>query len=119
MMVRDSYEASTRVRASLAAGLASPRLRPGRASRTRRAPIGTSTRTRTHTAPAPHPHLYPLRPAAAQASATTLTLTPTLTLTLTGERDVPVSEVFTPAMWAELKALMTTQGWGGVHSMQT
>ena len=28
-----------------------------------------------------------------------------------GERDVPVSEVFTPAMWAELKALMTTQGW--------
>ena len=28
-----------------------------------------------------------------------------------GERDVPVSQVFTPAMWAELKALMTAQGW--------
>ena len=28
-----------------------------------------------------------------------------------GERDVTVTEVFTPAMWAELKALMTTQGW--------
>ena len=28
-----------------------------------------------------------------------------------GERDVPVSQVFTPAMWAELKALMMTQGW--------
>uniref|UniRef100_A0A7S0EEX2 Endonuclease/exonuclease/phosphatase domain-containing protein n=1 Tax=Phaeocystis antarctica TaxID=33657 RepID=A0A7S0EEX2_9EUKA len=35
-----------------------------------------------------------------------------------GERDVPVSEVFTPAMWAELKALMTTQGWGGVEETE-
>eukprot|EP00964_Phaeocystis_antarctica_P138389 scaffold103079_cov59-Phaeocystis_antarctica.AAC.1 len=55
-MVQDSYEASTRVGASLAASLASPRLRPGRASRTRRAPTRTRTRTRTRTAPAPHPH---------------------------------------------------------------
>jgi len=31
-----------------------------------------------------------------------------------GERDVPVSQVFTPAMWAELKALMRAQGWSGV-----
>ena len=36
---------------------------------------------------------------------------PTATGRRAGERDVPVSEVFTPAMWAELKALMTTQGW--------
>jgi len=35
-----------------------------------------------------------------------------------GERDVPVSEVFTPAMWAELKALMTAQGWGGVEETE-
>jgi len=26
-------------------------------------------------------------------------------------QDVPVSQVFTPKMWAELKALMTAQGW--------
>ena len=32
-----------------------------------------------------------------------------------GERDVPVSQVFTPAMWAELKALMAAQGWGGIE----
>ena len=31
-----------------------------------------------------------------------------------GERDVPVSQVFTPAMWAELKVLMRAQGWSGV-----
>merc|ERR1719424_1160379 len=35
-----------------------------------------------------------------------------------GERDVPVSEVFTPAMWAELKTLMTAQGWGGVEQTE-
>ena len=35
-----------------------------------------------------------------------------------GERDVPVSQVFTPAMWAELKALMTAQGWGGVEETE-
>ena len=27
---------------------------------------------------------------------------------------MPVSQVFTPAMWAELKALMRAQGWSGV-----
>jgi len=35
-----------------------------------------------------------------------------------GERDVPVSQVFTPAMWAELKVLMTAQGWGGVEETE-
>ena len=32
-----------------------------------------------------------------------------------GERDVPVSQVFTPQMWTELKALMAAQGWTGVE----
>ena len=31
---------------------------------------------------------------------------------------MPVSEVFTPAMWEELKALMTAQGWGGVEETE-
>ena len=44
-----------------------------------------------------HPRACPAAPASTRRCA--------------GERDVPVSEVFTPAMWAELKALMTTQGW--------
>ena len=39
-------------------------------------------------------------------------------LACAGERDVPVSQVFTPAMWAELKSLMTAQGWGGVEETE-
>jgi len=31
-----------------------------------------------------------------------------------GSRDVPVSEVFTDAMWGELEAAMTGAGWAGV-----
>ena len=30
-----------------------------------------------------------------------------------GTRDVPVGDVFTPAMWAELKQEMSTRGWSG------
>lgn len=34
-----------------------------------------------------------------------------------GARDVAVSTVFTPAMWAELKALMVAQGWPGIDDV--
>mmetsp|Transcript_75501 Transcript_75501/g.125891 ORF Transcript_75501/g.125891 Transcript_75501/m.125891 type:complete len:569 (-) Transcript_75501:750-2456(-) len=35
-----------------------------------------------------------------------------------GERDVAVSEVFTPARWLELKALMSSEGWAGLEETQ-
>ena len=35
-----------------------------------------------------------------------------------GERDVPVSHVFTPARWEELKARMVGAGWSGVDATE-
>ena len=35
-----------------------------------------------------------------------------------GDRDVPVSRVFTPGMWAELKELMLARGWAGVEQVE-
>lgn len=35
-----------------------------------------------------------------------------------GARDVPVSVVFTPAMWTELRALMSAQGWEGLDEVE-
>ena len=36
-----------------------------------------------------------------------------------GEHDVPVEHVFTPAMWAELKALMAARGWTGLGEVES
>ena len=33
-------------------------------------------------------------------------------------RDVPVGDVFTPAMWAELKQEMSTRGWSGLAEVE-
>jgi hypothetical protein len=35
-----------------------------------------------------------------------------------GDGDVPVSAVFTPAMFAELKSLMLTEGWSGIDATE-
>ena len=35
-----------------------------------------------------------------------------------GTRDVPVGDVFTPAMWAELKQEMSTRGWSGLAEVE-
>jgi hypothetical protein len=36
-----------------------------------------------------------------------------------GERDVPVKQVFTPAMWADLKQLMAARGWAGLDEVES
>ena len=35
-----------------------------------------------------------------------------------GERDVPVSKVFTPARWEELKTHMLAAGWSGIEATE-
>eukprot|EP00310_Coccolithus_braarudii_P012743 CAMPEP_0183337518 /NCGR_PEP_ID=MMETSP0164_2-20130417/5127_1 /TAXON_ID=221442 /ORGANISM="Coccolithus pelagicus ssp braarudi, Strain PLY182g" /LENGTH=500 /DNA_ID=CAMNT_0025507217 /DNA_START=41 /DNA_END=1543 /DNA_ORIENTATION=+ len=35
-----------------------------------------------------------------------------------GDHDVPVSSVFSEAMWAELKQMMTAQGWTGIEETE-